>query len=92
MIMQILIIHFILFLFRLKDIAQNDKSELSNVTKLNKELSQQVSSIGGERDKLKERLQETTEQVDDLKEQVGIFFFLQICFYVCVFVTAIEYL
>lgn len=40
------------------------------MTKQNKELSQQVSTIGGERDKLQERLQEAIEQVDDLKEQV----------------------
>jgi len=55
---------------RLKDIAQNDKSELSAVTKSNKELGQQVSTIGGERDKLQERLHEAIEQVNDLKEQV----------------------
>ena len=45
------------------------------MTKLNKELSQQVSTIGSERDKLKERLRETTEQVDDLKEQVWKYLF-----------------
>ena len=61
----------LLFQFtRLKDIAQNDKAELVSVTKHNKELSQQVSTIGAERDKLQERLQESIEQVDDLKEQV----------------------
>ena len=87
---------FIFFLFRLKDIAQNDKFELSNVTKLNKELSQQVSSIGSERDKLKERLQEATQQVDDLKEQVENFssckFVFMTCFCNCnwVFDTLLE--
>lgn len=55
---------------RLKDIAQSDKMELGQVTKLNKELSQQISSIGGEREKLQQRLQDALEQVDDLKEQV----------------------
>uniref|UniRef100_A0A7M6DIX7 Dynactin subunit 1 n=1 Tax=Clytia hemisphaerica TaxID=252671 RepID=A0A7M6DIX7_9CNID len=59
-------------LLKLKDIAQNDKAELASVTKQNKELSQQVSTIGGERDKLQERLQEAIEQVDDLKEQVDM--------------------
>lgn len=44
--------------------------ELAQVTKSNKELSQQISTIGGDRDKLQQRLQEAVEQVDDLKEQV----------------------
>ena len=64
------VFYYVFFVHRLKDIAQNDKSELSAVTKSNKELGQQVSTIAAERDKLQGRLHEAIEQVDDLKEQV----------------------
>ena len=56
--------------FRLKEIAQNDKQELAQVQKVNKELNQKLSTLGGDRDKLQERLQEAEGQIDELKEQV----------------------
>ena len=57
--------------FRLKEIAQNDKQELAQVQKVNKELNQKLSTLGGDRDKLQERLQEAEGQIDELKEQVS---------------------
>ena len=37
---------------------------------MNKELNQKLSTLGGDRDKLQERLQEAEGQIDELKEQV----------------------
>ena len=44
--------------------------ELAQVTKSNKEMSQQVSTLANDREKLQERLKEAEQQVDELKEQV----------------------
>lgn len=44
--------------------------ELAQTQKVNKELNQKLSTTGGERDKLQERLQVAESQVDELKEQV----------------------
>ncbi|XP_065678561.1 dynactin subunit 1 [Hydra vulgaris] len=57
-------------LIKLKDIAQNDKSELSNSQKENKSLNQKLSAIASERDTLQEKLRHMESQVDELKEQV----------------------
>ena len=38
---------------------------------MNKELNQKLSTLGGDRDKLQERLQEAEGQIDELKEQVS---------------------
>jgi len=59
-------------LLKLKDIAQNDKQELAQTQKVNKEISQKVSMLGGERDKLQERIQHAECQIDELKEQVDL--------------------
>ncbi|XP_057292074.1 dynactin subunit 1-like isoform X2 [Hydractinia symbiolongicarpus] len=59
-------------LVKLKDIAQNDKMELAQIQKVNKELNQKLSTTGSERDKLQERLQVAESQVDELKEQVDM--------------------
>ena len=37
---------------------------------MNKELNQKLSTLGGDRDKLQERLQEAEGVIDELKEQV----------------------
>ncbi|XP_065071441.1 dynactin subunit 1-like [Rhopilema esculentum] len=55
---------------KMKEISVSDKTELQQLQKQFKEMSNQLSEISAERDKLQSRLQVAEESIDELKEQV----------------------
>jgi len=59
-----------MLLLRLRDISQQDKSELQHATKELEKISTEVTTLQQRNDSLKEELATAEETIDELKEQV----------------------
>jgi len=57
-------------LHRLRDISQQDKSELQHITKELEKTSTDLTTFQQRNDSLKEELAKAEETIDELKEQV----------------------